>query len=41
MPADTSETARPRCRSNHDAVVAITGAKKLPAATPIMTPKKS
>src|SRR2546429_7450415 len=40
-PADTSDTARPRWRSNHDVTAAIMGAKKLPAATPTSRDRKS
>jgi len=38
MPAETSETARLRCVSNHPATVAISGAKIAPAAPPRNTP---
>ena len=41
MPAETSATARLRCLSNDAAVAAMMGAKKLPAATPVSTPKHS
>ena len=37
-PAETSEMARFRRRSNDDAVAAITGAKKLAEAAPNNTP---
>ena len=37
-PADTSDTARLRCVSNQPVVAAIIGAKKLPAATPMIAP---
>src|SRR5438105_8518122 len=37
-PADTSDTARLRWRSNHDVTAAIIGAKKLPAAMPTIRP---
>src|SRR5262245_56235257 len=37
-PAETSETASARCVSNHPVTVAISGAKKAPAAMPTSTP---
>src|SRR5687768_8133802 len=37
-PTDTSDTARLRWRSNHAITAAIIGAKKLPAATPTISP---
>src|SRR5688572_23597018 len=37
-PADTSDTARARWRSNQELTAAIIGAKKLPAATPTSSP---
>src|SRR5262245_51344477 len=37
-PTDTSETARLRRRSIHDMTAASIGGKKLPAATPTITP---
>src|SRR5688572_26865488 len=37
-PTDTSDTARLRWRSNHDITDVIIGAKKLPAATPTISP---
>src|SRR6185295_5816818 len=37
-PMETSDTARARRRSNQAATVAISGAKKLPAAVPTSTP---
>jgi hypothetical protein len=40
-PADTSATARLRLRVNQRVVVATSGAKKLPAATPTSTPNST
>src|SRR5882724_12658695 len=40
-PAETSATARLRFRVNQRVVVAVSGAYKLPAAKPTITPKKS
>jgi hypothetical protein len=37
-PADTSDTASARWRSNQELTAAIIGAKKLPAATPTISP---
>ncbi len=37
-PAETSETARLRCLTNHPLTAAIIGVKKLPAARPTTTP---
>ena len=38
MPAETSETARLRWRSNQPVTVAISGAKMAPPPTPTRTP---
>lgn len=38
MPAETSETARLRCRSNQPVVSAIIGAKNVLAASPTRMP---
>src|SRR5919106_1313196 len=40
-PADTSATARLRCRVNQRVVVAVIGAYRLPAAKPTTTPKET
>ncbi len=41
MPAETSDTARLRLRSNQAATVAISGAKMAPPPTPTRTPNRS
>jgi hypothetical protein len=38
MPAETSDTARPRFLSNHAVVAAVIGAKKVLAAMPTRMP---
>ncbi len=41
IPAETSDTARPRCVSNHPVTQAIIGAKIADVAPPTSTPKIS